>query len=113
MGFLCQMLELDVQVGGQMGKFACCFEAFVQNVCIHGRSSDFDKLPVFQLSHCERKVEHWKEVAGGTGVCNGRGMLYNPVARLFNSFTNIVSKGKYCLSMHILVTQALRFRTEF
>ena len=26
--------------------------------------------------------------------CNSRGMLHNPVARLFNSFTTVVSKRK-------------------
>ncbi len=52
-----------------------------------------------------KKVEHQQEMAGGTGVCcNGRGMLYNPVARFINSFTKVVPKRKCHLFMQVVET---------
>lgn len=41
-------------------------------------------------------------MAGGAALCcNGHGMLHNPVARLFYSFTTVVSERKFSLSVQI------------
>lgn len=57
--------------------------------------------PWGRLTPLWKKTDHQQEMTGGRAVCrNARGMLFNPVARLFNNFTTVVSERKCSPSVH-------------
>lgn len=56
------------------------------------------------------EVGHQQETAAGTPVrCNSCGMLYNPVARLFSSFTTVASSRKCRLSLPTQAAETRRY----
>lgn len=83
----------------QVGDLRTAFVLCLLSLC------EFDTWPVF-IQHVFNSAAAEERSLASTGngrrnrsVCKSHGMLYNPVACLFNCFTTVVSQRKCCVSM--------------